>query len=131
MSEIRPGEIRRSQETGVYQTSGLCDDFESYRLLLALLTALSAMQRFLLILICFLNLDAPTCPNLNQPDPVTVLFAQHQTSGLCDYFASYRLLLALLMTLSAMQRFLLIHECAMHMKNIRRLVDESFVPSNQ
>ena len=41
----------------------------------------------------------------------------YQTSELCDDFESYRLLLGLLTTLSAMQRFLLIHECAIHMKN--------------
>ena len=45
------------------------------------------------------------------------LFTLNQTLGFCDDFESYQLLLALLTTLSAMQRFLLIHECAMHMKN--------------
>ena len=52
LSENQTSEIRMSQGTGVYQTSGLCDDFESYWLLLALLTTLSAMQRFLLIHEC-------------------------------------------------------------------------------
>ena len=39
LSENQTSEIRMSQGTGVYQTSGLCDDFESYWLLLAISNA--------------------------------------------------------------------------------------------
>ena len=123
--ENRTSEIHRSQGTGVYQTSGLCDDFESYRLLLALLTMLSVMQRFLLIHVVKIAwagylgyfLKMGKCENHTSEIHRSQGTSVHQTSGLYDDFESYRLLLGLLTTLSAMQRFLLIHECAMHMKN--------------
>ena len=52
-----------------------------------------------------------------QEETMTDISNLNQTSGFCDDFESYWLVLAVLAMLSAMQRFLLIHECAMHMKN--------------
>ena len=53
-----------------------------------------------------------------QEETMTDILNLNQTSGFCDDFESYRLVLAVLTMLSAMQRFLLIHECAMHMKTM-------------